>query len=170
MLVSNPLELLITKLVAGVMDAVGAERVPAVPPGVFAETKILDDAVTAVVLTVIVPPDIAADVPTDALEPVAITSLFPAVLSARFPLVAINPVAAVTVPGNDGEDGIDSVTVDPDAAVVISFAVPAIFTLPADGVAVPVSPVNDRKDEAPDSNRVQVGVVTPADVETEVRT
>jgi hypothetical protein len=94
----------------------------------------------------------------------------PAADAVKLPVVAVNPVAAVTVPGNDGEDGIDSVTVDPDAAVVIWFAVPAIFTLPEDGVAVPVSPVNDRKDEAPDSNKVQVGVVTPADVETEVRT
>jgi beta-phosphoglucomutase-like phosphatase (HAD superfamily) len=55
------------------------------------------------------------------------------------------------------------VTVDPEAAVVISDAVPEILTLLATGVAVPVSPVSVLSAPLALSNSVQVGVVTPAD-------
>ena len=79
------------------------------------------------------------------------------------------PAAAVMEPGAVKMGGIVRVTVAPEPAVVISFAVPAILTFPAEGVAVPVSPVNVRNEEEPDSKRVHVGVVTPADVEMEVR-
>lgn len=140
-------------------------------PSVFSENNMIEFAVMALDVSVVVADPDSVTNPAEAVDAVValIKTLDAAPLSVRFPVVAVNPVPDVTVPGNDGEDGIDSVIVEPDAEVVISFAVPAIFTLPEVGVAVPVSPVNERKADAPDSNSVQVGVVTPAEVETEVR-
>jgi hypothetical protein len=109
---------------------------------------IMEFAVTAVVATVAVPL-VRVTVPNE-LAPAAVpeptlvlTILFPAVPRTRLPLVAvIAPEVAVIEPGATNELGTLNVTVDPEAAVVISFAVPAILILPAAGVAVPVSPVN----------------------------
>jgi hypothetical protein len=92
------LEELITKLVPATMDAVGADNIPGVPPGVFAVRNILEEAVTAVVLMVTDPAVMATDVPTEALDPVAIESLLPAVPNTKFPFVAvIAPKVAVRV-------------------------------------------------------------------------
>jgi hypothetical protein len=87
-LVSEPLELLITKCTPAEIEAAGADNVPCVPPGVFTVKNIIELAVTAVVATVIVPPDIADEVPIEAFDPVVIRILFPAVESIRLPLVA----------------------------------------------------------------------------------
>ena len=106
------LDEVITKLVPATMLAVGAESVPGVPPRVLAERKILELAVTAVVLIVIVPPVMAADVPTESLAAVVawITSLFPVLPRTKFPFVAVilprvavMVVPAVTDPDTDGE-------------------------------------------------------------------
>jgi|HubBroStandDraft_1064217.scaffolds.fasta_scaffold398377_2 hypothetical protein len=96
--VSVELEDVITKLVPAVMLATGADKVPGVPPKVFAVSKMIELAVTAVVLIVIVPAVIAAEVPMEAFDPVAIASLFPAVPNTKFPFVAvIAPEVAVKV-------------------------------------------------------------------------
>jgi hypothetical protein len=96
--VSVLLEEAIAKDVPAMMEAVGADNVPGVPPRVFAERKILELAVTAVVLMTMAPAVIAAEVPREAFEPVAIESLFPAVPRTKFPLVAVMfPRVAVIV-------------------------------------------------------------------------
>lgn len=62
------------------------------------------------------------------------------------PVVATSPVAAVIVvveaiePGAMKVEGAENVTVDPEAAVVISLAVPANLRMPRVGVADPESP------------------------------
>lgn len=95
---SAAFEELITKDVPAEIEAVGALRVPAVPPGVLAVKKILEDAVTAVVETVTDPAVMATEVPIEALEPVAMLSLLPAVPRTRLPFVAvIAPSVAVSV-------------------------------------------------------------------------
>jgi hypothetical protein len=122
--VSDALDELITKLVLAIMDAVGAERTPCVPPGVLTVRKILEEAVTAVVATVMVPAVIAAEVPIEAFDPVAILSLFPAVPKTTFPLVAVMaPDVAVRV--------VDAVS-DPVTAVL-----PVAFPM----LVAPVPPV-----------------------------
>lgn len=90
----------ITKWTPALIEPSGADKVPGVPPRVFAVKKMMDDAVTAVVEMVIVPSVIAALVPIEAFEPVAIASLFPAVPKTRFPLVAVIAprVAVIVVP------------------------------------------------------------------------
>lgn len=60
--------------------------------------KIMEFAVTAVVLTVIVPAVIAPVVPALALEPVAILSLLPAVIKARLPVTSTLSVGTVVDP------------------------------------------------------------------------
>jgi hypothetical protein len=77
--VSEELLEVITKLVLGVIEPEGAERVPGVPPRVFALKKMIELAVTAVVLTVIVPAVIAAVIPiaSEAAVEACISSLFP---------------------------------------------------------------------------------------------
>ena len=124
--VSELLEELMTKEVPAIMEPLGALRFPKVPPAVFLETRIIEEAVTAVVLIVIVPDERAALVPTEALAPVAIESLFPAVPRTKFPLVAvIAPEVAVRVvvvvrePGVVIAEGRDQVIVEPDPVVVI---------------------------------------------------
>lgn len=57
------------------------------------------------------------------------------------PEVAVTVVVAVTDPGAVIAEGRDSVRVDPEAAVVIWFAVPATVITPALGSALPVSPL-----------------------------
>ena len=183
---SEPLEQTISKLVPGTIEPVGAEIIPGVPPVVLYVRKIIELAVTAVVETVVVPPPKVA-VPTEAFAPVAIVSLLPAVPRTTFPLVAVmspvvavTPVPAVTVvvaakevvvvrdPGAVIAEGRDTVTVDPEAAVVIWLAVPAILIFPATGVAVPVSPVREETSTAPPPVPDQFAVVTFADVEKDV--
>jgi hypothetical protein len=100
--------------------------------------------------------------------PAADDTKFPAV-AVIFPEVAVSVVVAVTDPGATNAEGILNVTVDPDAAVVISDAVPEILMLFADGVAVPVSPVSVFRAPLALSKRVQVGVVRPFDVAMLVR-
>lgn len=68
--VSVELDELISKDVPAIIDAVGADRVPAVPAIVFAERKIIELAVTAVVLIVIAPAVIAPEVPIVVFAPV----------------------------------------------------------------------------------------------------
>ena len=107
--------------------------VPAVDP-----TKFPFVAVTA--------PSVAVTVVAEVIDP-TVVEMFPADATI-LPVVAVIPVPPVSVvteaidPGAMKVEGIVKVTVAPDAAVVISFAVPASFILPATGVAVPVSPVN----------------------------
>lgn len=98
MLVSVPLLELMTNDVPATILAVGASRLPTVPPAVFLDTKMTLLAVTAVVLIVIVPPVMAADVPTLALDPVAIFILLPAVKSATFPVTSTLSVGTVVDP------------------------------------------------------------------------
>jgi hypothetical protein len=147
--VSFPLEL-ITKLTPAVMEPVGTESCPRVPPVVFLETNIKELEVTAVVATVTVPgvPERAAEVPADALDPVAIVILFPAVDKARlpfvavmFPKVAVKLVVAATDPGAIKADGVDRVKVDPEPVEVIWEAVPKILIFPAVGETAPLPPV-----------------------------
>jgi hypothetical protein len=98
--VSSALLELITKLVPAVMLAVGADKTPCVPPGVFALRKMIEFAVTAVVDTVIVPDVIAAETPmaSDAAVEAWIRSLLPVWARLRFPFVAvILPNVAVKV-------------------------------------------------------------------------
>lgn len=86
MLVSVALVELITNDVLAVILAVGTLRKPCVPPGVATVMNILLDAVTAVVLTVTVPPT-SVDVPIEAFDPVVIFILLPAVVNSRLPLI-----------------------------------------------------------------------------------
>lgn len=104
----------------------------------------------------------------DALEPVVMLNLLPAVPRTRLPFVAVmapevavRVVAAVTEPGALNVEGTDKVTVDPEAAVVISLEVPAILMLPAEGIAVPVSPVNVDNSTAPPPMPVHVADCAP---------
>lgn len=98
--VSAALDELMTKEVPATIEAVGADKTPCVPPGVLAERKILDEAVTAVVETVTVPAVMATEVPIEAFAPVAIESLLPAVPSTTLPFVAVilPKVAVIDVP------------------------------------------------------------------------
>ena len=100
--VSVLLELTIPKLVPATRDAAGAETAPAVPAIVLCETKIMELAVTAVVLTVIAPAVIAAVVPTMPAAPVG-----------RFKLVV-----TVNAPGTVNAAGSDKV-VTPAAVVAV---------------------------------------------------
>ncbi len=142
-------------MAAEMTKLVPAVTVPTVsiPRAVEAPTDIRDNiimelAVTAVVATVAVP--LASVTVPNELAPAAVpdptlvlTILLPAVPKTKLPLVAVMaPEVAVIEPGATNELGTLRVTVDPEAAVVISLAVPAILILPADGVAVPVSPVS----------------------------
>ena len=86
------------------IEPVGADNIPCVPPGVFTVKKILEFDVTAVVEIVIEPAVMAAETPIEAFEPVAINNLFPAVPRDKFPVTvvvaavkAIPPLPAVTV-------------------------------------------------------------------------
>ena len=89
--VSVLLDELITKLVPATINAVGADKTPGVPPTVFVVRNIFELAVTAVVLTVVVPATIAELVPIDAFVPVAIDILFPAVGNDKLPLIVVEP-------------------------------------------------------------------------------
>ena len=112
--VSRALAELMTKLTPGVIDPLGAESVPTMPPGVLVVRKMMLFAVTAEVKMVVVPNAIASDTPTDAAPapPAAMRILFPGVVKTRlpfnvtrlpavaviFPVVATTPVDAVTTP------------------------------------------------------------------------
>jgi hypothetical protein len=91
-----------------------------------------------------------------------------------FPVVAITPVPPVSVvvvvkePGVVIAAGRLTVTVDPEAAVVIWEAVPAILMLPAVGDAVPVSPVNEERSTEPPASPTQFAVVMLEEVDNEV--
>src|ERR1041385_1220682 len=106
------------------------DNTPCVPPAVAAERKIFDDAVTAVVLIVIAPAVIAAEVPIEALDPVAMESLFPAVPKTKSPFVAvIAPKVAVKV----------VVVVNEPVTAVLPVALP-ILTAPVPPVPIVVTP------------------------------
>jgi hypothetical protein len=124
--VSAALLLLITKLVAATIEAVGAERVPWVPPGVFTVRNIFELAVTAVVDIVTLPAVMATEVPIEALAPVAILNLFPAVDKTRLPLVAVifPRVAVMEVPAFTAP------------AVAVIFPVVEVIPVPAVTVVV----------------------------------
>jgi hypothetical protein len=143
--VSAAFEELITKEVPAKIDAVGADKMPCVPPTVFVVSCILDEAVTAVVLIVIDPAVIAAEVPIEALVPTGITSLFPRVPRTRFPfvaviapVVAVTPVPPVTVP--DAETFPELAAILPVVAVtpVPPVTVPEAETLPELAAMLPV--------------------------------
>lgn len=99
-------------------------------------------------------------------------------VAVTFPVVAVTPVPPVTVvvaerevvvvnePGAVIAAGRDSVTVEPEAAVVIWLAVPAILILPLEGVAVPVSPVKLESSDEPPPEACHEA--EPADTEVKV--
>lgn len=89
----------------------------------------IDEAVTAVVLTTIVPAVMAADVPMEAFVPVGTNTLAPgAVPTVRFPVV-------VNVPGVIIAFGNDMVAVDPTVVAVTWLAVPnTVCTSPLEDV------------------------------------
>ena len=143
-------------------------------------SKINEDAVTALLETMVVAAPASVNCPAEQVAELeaGITSLFPTWLITKFPfvavmlpVVAVNPVAAVTVPPNEGDEGTAKVIVLPDPVVVIWFAVPASVILFALGlIAPPLPPVRVLSAPPSLSNSVQVGVVTPPEVEIEVRT
>lgn len=125
---SAALEELITNEVAATMEAVGADRVPCVPPGVLTVRNILEEAVTAVVAIVTEPAVMATEVPIEAFAPVAIESLLPAVDKTRLPLVAVMlpNVAVMLVPA------LTAPAVETMLPVVDVIPVPAVTVVPAE--------------------------------------
>jgi hypothetical protein len=115
----------------------------------------------------VVVPDAVPELRTSPL-PAADDTKFPAV-AVIFPRVAVNVVVAAIDPGAINAEGTLTVIVDPEAAVVISEAVPAILILPTAGAAVPVSPVKEESSIEPPPSPTQLGRVTLADVEKDVR-
>lgn len=104
-------------------------------------------------------PAVALIFPAVATMSPAVAVILP-VLAVR-DVVAVTEVVAVIDPGAINADGILKVTVAPDAAEVISLAVPAIFMLPATGVAVPVSAVSWLRSPALPAVTTQFAEVTP---------
>lgn len=113
-------------------------------------------------------PFVAVRFPVVAVTPVPpvtvpLAETFPAE-AAMLPVVAVMPVPPVKVvveamePGAMKVAGIVNVTVDPEAAVVISLAVPASLILPAEGVAVPLSPVREKRSPVLAANSSHVAV------------
>ena len=106
------------------------------------------------------------------MEP-AVAVMFP-VETTALPVVTVRPVPAVRVvpearvvvvvrePGVVIAAGRLNVTVDPEAAVVIWLAVPAILMLPPEGVAVPLSPVRVLNSMVPPPDATQRALVTLA--------
>ena len=74
------------------------------------------------------------------------------------------PDVAVIVPGATKVEGIEKVTVEEDAVVVISLVVPARVITPSVGVAVPVPPASSRTAPVPEVRRAQVASPPPTAV------
>ena len=84
------------------------------------------------------------------------------------PLPAVSDVVVVKEPGAVIAAGKDKVTTAPDATVDTWFAVPAIWMLPTEGDAVPLSPVSVFRAPLPAVSS-HVAVIAPAEAVSAVR-
>jgi len=127
---------------------------PAVPKTKFPFVAVIFPRVAVMLVPALTAPAVA-----DILPVVAVTPVPPVTV-----VVAARDVVVVKEPGAVIAEGRERVTVWEAAAVVIWFAVPEILIVPAEGVAVPVSPVRPVRpaEEPPIRNQVS----TPPDLET----
>lgn len=157
-LVNIMIELAVTAVVAIV--AVPLPRVTV--PKEFAPAVVVDATLVLTILLPAVPrtrlPLVAVTLPVVAMTPVPPVTVVPAttvVPEARVVVVVREPGVVIAA-------GRLNVTVDPEAAVVIWLAVPAILMLPPEGVAVPLSPVRVLNSMVPPPDATQRALVTLA--------